>query len=110
MPKERKNFFKSKSERKLWIKLNAEVVKYVFEKKGIEYSDLGSINKKYSPMWISKNQLDYDEHEADKPRFSFEELLTLSMEELAKISRQHAIEFVNKSISSNFDEEINENL
>lgn len=109
MPKERKIFFKSESERDLWIKLNAEVVKYVHESKGIMHADLGDINKEHTPMWISKNQLDYDEHESEKLRFSFEDLLTLSMNDLAKISKKQAIEFIKKNISS-FDEEIEDIL
>lgn len=109
MPKERKIFFKSESERDLWIKLNAEVIKYVHESKGIKHADLGDVNTAHTPMWISKNQLDYDEYEANKPRFSFEELLTLNMKDLAKISRKQAIEFIKKNISS-IDEEIEEIL
>jgi hypothetical protein len=86
---ERKKFFKSESERNLWIKLNAERIKYANEVKNHMIGEgLGSIDIKYSPMWISRNQLDYDEHEADAPRFSFEELLTLSPPDLHRLSEQ----------------------
>ena len=89
MPNERKNFFKSDSERNLWIKLNAERIKYNNEVKNrIINEGLGSVDIKYSPMWISKNQLDYDEHECDAPRFSFEEFLTLTPQELHRLGEQ----------------------
>ena len=36
---------------------------------------MGSVVEPHTYMWISKNQLDYDEHERPAPRFSLEELL-----------------------------------
>ncbi len=62
MPKERKIFFKSEADRNLWIKLNAEVIHHfsVTRNKKID-EGLGDVNKPFSPMWVSKNQLDYDE-------------------------------------------------
>jgi hypothetical protein len=50
--------------------------------------DLGSIDKEYSPIWLSKNQLEYDENEKDYLRYSFEELLTLTPQELYKLSKE----------------------
>jgi hypothetical protein len=82
-----KNFFKSEAERNLWVKLNAEVIQYVNEILNHNFDkDLGDINKRFSPMWISNNQLIYDEHECDAPRFSFEELLMLTLQELHNLT------------------------
>jgi hypothetical protein len=84
-----KNFFKSESERNLWIKLNAERIKYLNEVNNhMINEDLGSIDKEYSPIWLSKNQLEYDENEKDYLRYSFEELLTLTPQELYKLSKE----------------------
>jgi hypothetical protein len=82
-----KNFFKSDTERNLWIKLNAERIRYSNKVANrIDEEDLGDIDKPFSPMWISNNQLEFDEHEREALRFSFEELLTLSQEELFRLS------------------------
>jgi hypothetical protein len=86
---EKKNFFKSDTERQLWIKLNAERIRYDNNiTNRIVDEDLGSIDKQYSPMWISNNQLEYDEHERQALRFSFEELLTLTPQELYKLAEE----------------------
>ena len=82
-----KNFFKSNDERNLWIKLNAEIIQYGNEVLNYNYDkDLGDINKRFSPMWVSNNQLIYDENECEAPRFSFEELLTLTPKELHNLA------------------------
>jgi hypothetical protein len=84
-----KKFFKSENERNLWIRLNAERIKYSNEVNNrIINEDIGNVDKEYSPMWISKNQLEFDENEKDALRFSFEELLTLSPQELYKLSKE----------------------
>jgi hypothetical protein len=87
--REKKKFFKDDNERNLWIKLNAEHIRYgekVVNNKIIE--DLGSIDKAYSPLWISNNQLTYDEYMHDAPRISFEEFLTLSDDQLVRLTRE----------------------
>ena len=79
-------FFKTDAERDLWIKLNAERISYYNRtvlKENVQ--DLGSVDKLHSCMYISNNQLDYDETESNKPRFSLEELLSLSDEEILEL-------------------------
>ena len=96
-----KNFFKSENERKLWIKLNAERIKYLNEVNNHTINeDLGDIDKEHSPMWISKNQLQYDENEKDNLRFSFEELLTLSPQELYKLAKRKYQDSLEKLIEN----------
>jgi hypothetical protein len=87
--KERKSFFKSEEERNLWIRLNAEHIRYSNKVLNRNYEqDLGDINKPYSPMWISINQLTYDEYMRDAPRHSFEEFLMLSEDEMFRLARK----------------------
>ncbi len=106
MLKKRKIFFKSESERNLWVKLNAEVIRYFHETvNNKEREDLGDINTPYSYTWISNNQLTYDEHECDAPRFSFEELLTLNFSDLIKITRKQHREFTVKTFPEYFESE-----
>ncbi len=92
-------FFKSKLERELWIKLNAE--RQIEREKGLKYFDKNT--QTYKPtiqalnprtmkeaLEISKNQLEYDEQNKDKPRYLLEELLTLDINCLNKIAmKQH---------------------
>jgi hypothetical protein len=81
------NFFKSDSERQLWIKLNAERIQYSQKVvNGID-EDLGTFDNPWSHMSISKNQLKFDEATKDVPRFSLEELLTQSQQDLLRLSR-----------------------
>jgi len=73
-------FFKSDSERDLWIKLNAE---------RIIFSDimLGRTSRGIDvAMKISENQLKYDEEKSKEPRLSLAELL-LSDEEVYYLSK-----------------------
>ncbi len=79
-----KNFFRNKGERELWIRLNAERIQYSKKMLNSEEHPLGSISEPQSCMWISGNQLVYDEHCCESPRFSFEELL-LTREELLRL-------------------------
>lgn len=85
-------FFKTDSERQLWIKLNAEHIQYGEKVVNNMDKEIGDINKVFSPMWVSKNQLEYDEANHDAPRFSFEELLTKSPDELVKLTRNRNAE------------------
>jgi hypothetical protein len=92
----KKVFFKSDIERNLWVHINAELVQYTQKVvNGVE-KELGNINIQYSPIWVSNNQLIYDEHECDAPRFSLEELLISSIPELFKISCQREEEETRK--------------
>jgi hypothetical protein len=90
-----KTFFKNENERNLWIRLNAEriqgynniIEKYLEIKSNeiiseVTSDNMGDMNKPYSYMWISKNQLEYDENNKDAPRFSLEQLLILTPKEL----------------------------
>jgi hypothetical protein len=91
-------FFKNEIERNLWIRLNAErikisndIIKFAMDDKSMfnddavlqmSFSDIGSVDEIHSPMWISNNQLDYDENKRNEPRFSLEELLLLTPSQL----------------------------
>lgn len=106
MCKEKKIFFKSESERDLWVKLNAEVIRYFHETtNNVSRKELGDVNTPHSYMWISDNQLTYDEYECDAPRFSFEELLTLEYKDLIKITRKQNMEFIEKTFPEYFESE-----
>ena len=86
-PPARKTFFRSESERNLWIRLNAERLQYGDKIRKRKESAMGSVVEPHTDMWISKNQLDYDEHQCPAPRFSLEELL-LSPAELFSLEQQ----------------------
>lgn len=104
--KVRKSFFKSESERNLWIKLNAEHIRYC--NKMVNHKneqDLGDINKVYSPIWISNNQLTYDEYMCDAPRISFEEFLTLSDAQLLYLVQERNRQKI-KEMFEEIDEEL----
>jgi hypothetical protein len=47
-------------------------------------------------MWVSKNQLEYDEANRDALRFSFEELLTKTQDELLILSHNRNVEKIQK--------------
>ncbi len=79
-----KNFFRNKGERELWIRLNAERIQYRNKMLNSEEQPFGSVSEPQSCMWISGNQLIYDEQCRESPRFSFEELL-LTREELLRL-------------------------
>ena len=93
--KVKKNFFKDESQRNLWIRLNAEHIQYASKKTNGINKPLGKIGESYSFMQISANQLDYDEHMCDAPRFSFEELV-LPHDELLKHEKKRNGEMVKK--------------
>lgn len=86
-PTARKSFFRGESERNLWIRLNAERLQYGDKIRKRKESAMGSVDEPHTYMWISNNQLDYDEHERRAPRFSLEELL-LSPAELFRLEKQ----------------------
>lgn len=108
--KEKKEFFKDEKERNLWIRLNAERIRYSHKIVNDVYKeDLGSIEEERSPLWISHNQLIYDEYMHDCPRFSFEELSAMSHEDLFALAQERNQEIINKifdEIFDNYDEEL----
>lgn len=99
------NFFRTESERKLWIKLNAE--RQIEWEKCLTYFDketqthkptLQALNPRTmdEALEISKNQLEYDEQNKDKPRYSLEEMLTLDIDGLNKIAATQHQEWCEK--------------
>lgn len=96
--------FKSNAEKELWIKLNAE--RQIEWERGLTYFDVNT--KCYKPtlqalcprtmneaLEISKRQCELDEIKG-KLRYSFEDLLTLSREELLTKDRLRHNEFIEK--------------
>ena len=82
-------FFKDEDERNLWLRLNAEHIRYSTNiVNETENEDLGNIETPYSPYWVSHNQLMYDEKYCDAPRLTLEELSSLSHEELFALVRK----------------------
>jgi len=105
------NFFLNQKQRDLWVRLNAEHIR--FHNKVMNSSnkeDLGSIDEKYSYMWISNNQLIYDETNLNAPRLSLEELSSLSHEELLILSKKRTKKLINELFGEIDEEEIIEDL
>lgn len=88
--------FNSDSDRELWIKLNAE--RQIEWEKGLVYFD--SSTQTYKPtqqalnprcmeqaLVVARNQCEYDEKKG-KLRYTIEELLTCSREELIEIQQK----------------------
>ena len=103
-PSARKTFFRSESERSLWIRLNAERLQYSDRMLNSEESPMGCVEEPHTYMWISGNQLDYDEHQRPSPRFSFEELL-LSPAELFRLGQQREEEELRHMLEQNSSED-----
>ena len=82
----KKNFFKSESERLLWVRLSAERIQYSHKRLNNQDVPMGEIGQPYTCMQIALNQLEYDEANCDAPRFSFEELLTLDEKQLFNLA------------------------
>lgn len=99
-----KSFFINEEQRNLWVRLNAEHIRYSQKVlNNYNENDLGSIDTPSSYLWISNNQLIYDEHIRDQPRFSLEELAAMSQEDLLRLGQQR-----NKEVIMNlFDENYN---
>jgi hypothetical protein len=98
--KVRKNFFKDENERLLWIRLNAQHIQYSSKKVNHIDKPLGELGVRFSYMQISANQLEYDEYMCDAPRYSFEELLTLSDEDMFKLARKRNEEEIRKMFAN----------
>jgi len=106
MDKERKIFFKNDDERNLWIKLNAEHIRYSQKiLNNIDEEDLGDIDERWSHLWVSNNQLIYDEIMDDKPRFSLAELSGMNHDELLDLSIERNKKII-KEIFENNEEEL----
>ena len=106
--KEKKNFFRTESERNLWLRLNAELIRHLEKTRyNRDEEELGAIDKEYSHLWVSNNQLTYDEYMDDEPRFSLEELLGMDDEELVNLSDRRNSESIEKLFKCF---EINEDL
>lgn len=104
---ENRNFFKNENERNIWIKLNAEHIHFKIKMAGHKEIKMGSINEEHTCMWISRNQCEYDEHECEALRFSFEELLLLSPTELYHLDKKREKEKVRKMLEEFSSEENN---
>jgi hypothetical protein len=103
-PSGRKSFFRSESERNVWIRLNAERLQYSDRMLNREESPMGGVDEPHTYMWISRNQLDYDEHQRPAPRFSLEELL-LSPAELFRLEQQLEEEELRLMLEQNSSED-----
>ena len=96
----KKNFFKSESERLLWVKLNAERIQFSTKLLNNQDTPMGEIGQPYTCMQISLNQLEYDEANCDELRFSFEEFLVLTAKELFNLARYRNAEKIHKMFAS----------
>ena len=104
--KERKTFFKDEEERNLWVRLNAERIRH-FQKtvNNQDQPDLGSIEIPYSHLWVSNNQLTYDEYMNTKPRFTLEELAAMNHDDLLVLGEERSRETIKKIFDEVFDDE-----
>jgi hypothetical protein len=95
--KEKKVFFRNDEERNLWIRLNAEHIRYCKKVVNrIDKPDLGSIDEPHTHMWVSNNQLVYDEFMEDAPRMSLAELSAMSQDELVILAEKRNEETIKK--------------
>jgi len=103
--KKRKSFFRDTEQRNLWIRLNAEHICYCQKViNNIDKQDLGSIDIPYSHLWVSNNQLIYDEYMRDQPRMSLAELSAISHEELLQLSQERMKQTIDELFNKAFDE------
>ena len=104
--KEKKSFFKNEEERNLWVRLNAERIRY-FHKvvNKIDEQDLGSIDKPHSHLWVSNNQLIYDEYMENAPRLSLAELSAMNHDDLLKLSQERNHETIKKLFKETFSDD-----
>lgn len=100
-PMRKANFFRNEKERDIWIRINAEVIMYSRKKRCHEDVPMGSVDAEQTCLWISKNQLDFDENNLDAPRFSLEQLIMLSIPELFRIELQKEADRVRECSQQN---------
>lgn len=103
-------FFSDDKERMLWIRLNAERLRYAQQRKSKDpwvesmamtgMDEMGDVDKPFTYMWISANQLDFDEKHKKELRFSFEELV-MSHEDLFKLGEQRNREKIESVLRKN---------
>lgn len=107
---ENKNkFFKDDKQRELWIKLNAELALYGNNVvNNLNRTSLGSVDEPYSPLWVSRNQLVYDEENLDAPRLSLEQLSSMSLDDLVALTRKQNREMIKELFDINEEEIIEE--
>ena len=104
--KEKKFFFRNDEERNFWLKLNAERIRHSQKVlNNIDEQDLGSIDKQYSHLWVSNNQLIYDESMEENPRFSLAELSAMNHDDLLELALERNREII-KEIFENSEEEL----
>ena len=90
-------FFKDDKQRDLWIHLNAKLIMHVYNAENdTKINDLGGVDKRYTPLWISNNQLTYDEINSDAPRFSLEQLSSMDYDDLVVLSQRQKREKMKK--------------
>ena len=82
--------------------MNAEHIQYSNNISKINEVAIKNGIEPLSSLQISANQLDYDEHECNAPRFSFEELV-LPHDELLKLERKRNDETVKKMFKETDD-------
>ena len=101
--KKRKVFF-AKKDRDLWVRLNAERMRYSYNKtNNCDEQDLGDIDTPHTYIWISNNQLIYDEYMEDQPRFSLEELAAMSHKDLFRLAEERLKETIERQFDETFD-------
>jgi len=104
--KVKKSFFKDEEQRNLWVKLNAERIRHhALVINGINRPDLGDVNIPYTHLSISNNQLTYDEYLRDEPRFSLEELSSMSYDDLLKLSAKRNAETIKELFEDVFNDD-----
>ena len=59
----------------------------------------------YSPLWISNNQLTYDEYMEDQPRLSLEELSSMNHDDLLVLSEERNKVTFEKIFEGVFDDD-----
>lgn len=87
--------FRSAADRNLYIRLNAERIDEFHQKVNRGAPNMGAVDAPYSSMWISNNQVEYDEKQG-KLRFSMEQLLTLGPEDFLVLQQEHIREWGEK--------------
>lgn len=108
--RERKSFFESEEQRNLWLRLNAERIRHFHRVvNNQDVQELGHVDKAYTHLWISNNQLIYDEYMRDAPRFSLEELAAMLPDDLLKLGSARNRETI-KELFGDLPENIEEEL
>lgn len=94
-------FFRNEDERNLWIKLNAERIQFILQKKNNIIEDFEKCKR------ISLNQLEYDEKNRTIIRYSLEDLLLYSPQELFNIELKKEDDIINRIFEEDNDSDNN---